>query len=234
MNQMMGNMFNDPFSMSPFGMRGSPMNMMGMISPFGGMPNMMQMMQQNNGMPNGSSSFMQSSFVSYSSDGVNPPQVVEQTHMNRYGPDGVKEERRTMRDSRTGVQKMSIGRHIDERGHVMERSRNHHTGEEEENNEFINIEEEEAPQFQQEWSNRMGSGSRHSNHRYIQGHPRHERRGEPVLAITAGPSSGMAEPIVNVPSPSSSSSDSRNKRLRVKPNSMKKEKTKSKKPYSKE
>jgi len=220
MNQMMGNMFNDPFNMNPFGMRGPGR------SPFGGMPMMPMMntaaMSMSN-MSNRPGTFVSSSIVSISNDGINGPQVYEQTHSNRMGPGGVREEKRTVRDSRTGLQKMSIGRHIYDRGHVIERSQNRYTGDEEENNEYINIEEEEAPQFNQEWTSRVGN---HSSQRHI-----HTLQREPVLAIT-----GPEEPSANSSYPTASTSGNRNsadKKLRIKPMSMKKDK-KVKKPYRKE
>jgi len=234
MNQMMGNMgmFNDPFGMNSFGMRRPGMN----SSPFSMMPMIMNpMAMQNMSASNNSPGTFMSSIVSFSSNGVNPPQVYEQTHSNRVGPGGVREERRSVRDSRTGLQQMSIGRHINERGHVIERSKNRYTGEEEESNEYVNIEEEEAPQFNQEWSSRMGGGSsshHHHHHRHIQA-----PRREPVLAITAGPE----ESNVHFSQPSTSgASDYRNsshKKLRIKPTSMKKkemDKKSKSKPYRKE
>lgn len=187
----------DPFGglmMSPFGVFGGGAGgggLMGLHNSMmlggGGLNGMMSMMQQQ-ASSNAPGTFVQQQFVSYRSDGVNPPEVVERTHMNRVGPGGVREERRTLRDSRSGVQQMSIGRHINDRGHVMERSRNRRTGEEEENQEFINIEEEEAEQFQNEWSTRMGaaagaSNGRHGNHRSLGPSSSHRA---PPLAITGG------------------------------------------------
>ena len=180
MNQFMGGMFNDPFALTPFGMNRG-------MTPFNGFPNMM-MPPMNMGQPQGS---FYSSVVSYSSDGTNPPQVYEETNMNLVGPNGVREEKHTVRDSRSGVQKMKIGRHIQDRGHVIERSKNQYTGDQEENNEFINIEEEEAPQFNQEWGARMSNAYGSSRHQYLQGPSRSNR-----LAITA-PESAPSSPAVS-------------------------------------
>lgn len=179
MNQMMGGMF-DPFAMTPFGRPGQ-----NMMSPFNHMNQFQNMFSQASQMQaNPGTSFVSSSFISYSSNGNQPPQVYEETKMNHVGPSGVREERHTVRDSRTGLQKMKVGRHIQDRGHVMERSRNNYTGDEEENNEFINIEEEEAPQFQQEWSSRMSRAYPNGQQQqYLQQAPQRTR-----LAITAGPS----------------------------------------------
>lgn len=48
---------------------------------------------------------------------------------------------RTVSDSRTGVRKLEIGRHIGERGHVLEKEQNYNTGDSEEREDLINIEE---------------------------------------------------------------------------------------------
>lgn len=40
------------------------------------------------------------------------------------------------RDSESGLEKMAIGHHINERGHVIERSRNRRTGDQDESQEF--------------------------------------------------------------------------------------------------
>lgn len=234
---------HDPFGMmmSPFGgaFGGGMMGMHNsMMSPFGGLNGMMSMIQQQ-ASSNAPGTFMQQQFVSYSSDGVNPPQVVERTHMNRVGPGGVREERKTLRDSRSGVQEMSIGRHINDRGHVMEKKKNRRTGEEEENQEFINIEEEEAEQFNNEFNSHMGpSGSRSGHHGNHLIQPQSSRA--PVLAI-AGPEDHYANYSVSSPryvhspspaastssengAPGSSRGHSKKASLRIKPISMKREK----------
>ena len=46
-----------------------------------------------------------------------------------------------MSDSRSGVRKMAVGRHLGERGHVIEKEQNYRTGDCEEREDFINIEE---------------------------------------------------------------------------------------------
>ena len=46
-----------------------------------------------------------------------------------------------MRDSETGVQRMAVGRHINDRGHVMTREHNVRTGDQEQNEELINLDE---------------------------------------------------------------------------------------------
>jgi len=46
-----------------------------------------------------------------------------------------------MCDSRSGVKKIAIGHHIGERAHVLEREQNLHSGDREDRQEFINLEE---------------------------------------------------------------------------------------------
>jgi len=46
-----------------------------------------------------------------------------------------------MSDSHSGVKKIAIGHHIGERAHVLEREQNLHSGDREERQEFINLEE---------------------------------------------------------------------------------------------
>lgn len=191
MNQMMGGMF-DPFAMTPFGRPGQ--NMMAPFNPMNQFQNIFQQASQMQANPG--TSFVSSSFVSYSSNGNQPPQVYEETKMNHIGPGGVREERHTVRDSRSGLQKMKVGRHIQDRGHVIEKSRNNNTGDEEENNEFINIEEEEAPQFQQEWSSRMSRAYPNGGQQqqYLQQAPQRAR-----LAITSGPTDHYQSSVSPVP-----------------------------------
>ena len=53
----------------------------------------------------------------------------------------VRETRRAVRDSAKQKESMSIGHHIGERSHVIERSRNTRTGEQDQNQEFVNLDE---------------------------------------------------------------------------------------------
>jgi len=136
-----------------------------------------------------SSYYCSSSVMSMSTDMSGRPQIYESSHSTLSAPGGVKETRSSMRDSRTGMQKMAIGHHIEDRAHVMERSRNHYTGEEEHNNEYINIEEEEAPQFDNEFRQKIHSYNGYNGHKRRQltasGH-RHESR-PPMLSLPAPP-----------------------------------------------
>ncbi|CAG2164206.1 unnamed protein product [Oppiella nova] len=85
--------------------------------------------------PQYSSYSTSSSVISMTTDMSGRPQIYESSHSSRAGPGGVRETTSSVRDSRSGLQKMSIGRHIEDRAHVMERTRNQYTGDEEHNNE---------------------------------------------------------------------------------------------------
>lgn len=53
----------------------------------------------------------------------------------------IKETRRSVKDSESGVEKMAIGHHIHERGHVVEKKYNKKTGDKELNQNFQNMDE---------------------------------------------------------------------------------------------
>jgi len=53
----------------------------------------------------------------------------------------VKETRKALKDSESGLEKMAIGHHIHDRAHVIKKSKNSKTGDEELNQEFINLDE---------------------------------------------------------------------------------------------
>ncbi|XP_069506756.1 myeloid leukemia factor 2 [Ambystoma mexicanum] len=139
-----------PGALAPFG--AFPMGG-GIADMFGMMNNMMGNMSR---MP-ACQSYSSSTFVSYSNmspDGT--PKVYQETSQMRAVPGGVRETRRTVRDSSSGLEQMSIGHHIRERGHVMQRSRNHRTGDQEEQQDYINLEESEAPAFNEEFQREVG------------------------------------------------------------------------------
>lgn len=101
--------------------------------------------------------FSQSTFMSYSSMGGAQPKVYQASSSTTQGPGGVRETRKTVRDSESGVEKMSVGRHLGNRSHVIERQRNRRTGDREENQEFVNMDQEEAPEFNREWEEQSRS-----------------------------------------------------------------------------
>lgn len=159
-NQMMSNMLTDPFRMfgmpgmgGMIGMGGMGMGdfgsalqprLMGHSSPFPTM-NLNRLLTG----PEGGMSYSSSSVFSVmSSGGDGRPQVYHETSSVRNGPDGLKETRRTVQDSTTGKKKMAIGHHIGERGHVVEKEQNLHTGEREEREDFINLDESDTEEFE--------------------------------------------------------------------------------------
>ncbi|XP_014666512.1 PREDICTED: LOW QUALITY PROTEIN: myeloid leukemia factor 2-like [Priapulus caudatus] len=106
--------------------------------------------------------YTQSTFMSYSSDGAGKPQVYEATKSTRMAPGGVKETRHSVRDTARGEQKLSIGHHLGDRAHIVQRAHDINTGSDEEQ-EFINIDEEEAEEFDSEWREKTHT---HNAHRY--------------------------------------------------------------------
>ncbi|XP_045451179.1 myeloid leukemia factor [Melitaea cinxia] len=164
MNNMMNSLFADPFGMLGDG----PLSITGSGSRHGTalMPFMPQMPSLNrlfsggdltNGHMSAGSSFSSSTVV-MSSGPSGSPQVFSSTSSMKIGPNGVKETRKTLQDSRTGVKKMSIGHHIGERAHVIEREQNVYSGDAEERQEFINLDEDEAEDFDREFHERAGAG----------------------------------------------------------------------------
>ncbi|XP_062034312.1 myeloid leukemia factor 1 isoform X2 [Lepus europaeus] len=118
------------------------------------MRNSMQELQRNFGNlsmdPHGHS-FCSSSVMTYSKVGDEPPKVFQASTQTRRAPGGIKETRKAMRDSDSGLEKMAVGHHIHDRAHVIKKSKNNKTGDEEVNQEFINMNESDAHAFDDEW-----------------------------------------------------------------------------------
>lgn len=176
MNTMMNSMFNDPFgmlnpfdTMNGFGMAGpsaltggfqnpAMQHRQSTVMPFGfpAMPNMNRLLSGD--LPeidgSGGASFCSSRMVTMSQGPDGRPQVYHATSSTKTGPNGVRETRKSVQDSRTGVKKMAIGHHIGERAHVIEREQNLHTGVREERQDFINLEEDDAHNFDREFTQR--------------------------------------------------------------------------------
>lgn len=159
MNNMMNSLFADPF-----GMLGGMENIAGpslvgpragtALMPFMGGPNMnMNRLLNAN---NDGTSYCSSSVFSMTS-GPDGPQVYQATSSTRTGPGGVKETRKTVQDSRSGTKKMAIGHHIGERAHIIEREQNVRTGNQEERQDFINLDDEEAEDFDREFQTKSRS-----------------------------------------------------------------------------
>ncbi|XP_053728011.1 myeloid leukemia factor 1 [Synchiropus splendidus] len=102
-------------------------------------------------------SFSSSSVMTYSKVGNDPPKVFQASSSTRCAPGGIKETRRTLKDSDSGLEKMSIGHHIKDRGHVVERKSNRKTGEKELIQDFQNMDESEARAFDEEWQQSLSN-----------------------------------------------------------------------------
>lgn len=172
MNNMMNSLFGDPFGGMMGGM--NAMNAMNAIaSPqqmFGRqlMPmftnNMSNRLLNVTDMPShGGIGYSSSSVFSMSTGPDGKPQIYQATSSTKQGPGGVRETRKTLQDSRSGTKKMSIGHHIGERAHVVEKLQDLSTGQMEENEELINLDEEEKETFNREFSQkaRTLAGRRH-------------------------------------------------------------------------
>ncbi|ELK37675.1 Myeloid leukemia factor 1 [Myotis davidii] len=122
------------------------------------MRNSMQELQRNFGNlsmdPNGHS-FTSSSVMTYSKVGDEPPRVFQASTQTRQAPGGIKETRKALRDSDSGLEKMAVGHHLHDRAHVIKKSKNNKTGDEEVNQEFINMNESDAHAFDDEWQNEI-------------------------------------------------------------------------------
>ncbi len=143
-------------ALQPFGMSADPFGM-GFGNMFGQMQSMMSNMHQGfEDMSNNPNvhSYSQSSYTSFSSAGGGPPKVYQATSSTRKAPGGVKETRRSVRDSEAGLEKMAVGHHLGERAHIVSRSKNTRTQEMEEQQDFNNLDETEADSFNQEWRQR--------------------------------------------------------------------------------
>lgn len=164
MNSMMNSLFADPFGMmGGFG----DFNDHALVGPNHGrnalmpfsmpiMPNFRMLSRSMDSLGNPAahhhSSFSSSStVVSMTSGPDGRPQVYKATSSTRVAPGGIKETQSTVTDTRTGTKKMAIGHHIGERAHIVEKEQNMHTGDREEREDFINLDEDEAEDFNREW-----------------------------------------------------------------------------------
>ncbi|XP_054651169.1 myeloid leukemia factor 1 isoform X2 [Dunckerocampus dactyliophorus] len=147
---------------SPPSLRGEHRDMM--MNPFSMFDNMMVNMRTGlDGMhknlemsadPN-THTFSSSSVMTYSKVGNEPPKVFQASSSTRHAPGGVKETVRALKDSESGMEKMSIGHHIQDRGHVVEKKMNKKTGEKEFIQDFQNMDESEAESFDEEWQQEL-------------------------------------------------------------------------------
>lgn len=169
MNRLMNSLMPDPFNMlTPFdnGLQNNALmerhgghsghgGSMGGLFGFPAMPNMNRLLSADIGSPNGiGSSYCSSSVISMSSGPDGRPQIYQATSSTKSGPGGIRETRKTVQDSVAGVKKMAIGHHIGDRAHIIEKEQDLRSGQLEENQEFINLDEEEAEQFDHEFTSK--------------------------------------------------------------------------------
>ncbi|XP_045476604.1 myeloid leukemia factor isoform X2 [Harmonia axyridis] len=196
MNSMVNSLLADPFGdmMGGFGNFMSPRphrNMFNSMMPI--MPNFNRLLNDN--MVNNAFSSSSSTIVSMTSGPDGRPQVYKATSSTRCGPGGIKETQQTVTDSITGTKKMAIGHHIGERAHIIEKEQNMHTGEREEREELINVDDDEKEEFNHEWESKarpVRSEARRivgSNRKYPYG-----AHTSSLPAITAGPRNRQASP----------------------------------------
>jgi len=98
-----------------------------------------------------------SQFTSYSSSTVyssgsngRPAVVVEKTRSSRIGPNGVAESQESLRDSRSGVERLTIERKLNDKARKLTKQRNHE-GIIETTESLENLDEDEASLFDDEW-----------------------------------------------------------------------------------
>lgn len=184
---MFGDMgFGQDPMMQPPGGHGMSMLPHGFMSPMSMMMDPFQHMQQamsmaNDGHNNSGFSYCSSSVVSYTTDEHGRQQVYQSSNEVKQGPGGVKETKSSVRDSRTGHQELAIGHHLYDKGLVKKKSKNAYTGEVEQCEDFIGIDETEADAFERNWMNqaRTMSASAHG-HQIAHGNSRNNR-----LALTS-------------------------------------------------
>lgn len=127
------------------------------------MPMQHPSMNMNRLLNNNDGTMYSSSSVFSMTSGPNGPQVYQATSSTRAGPGGIKETRKTVQDSRSGTKKMAIGHHIGERAHIIEREQNIHTGEQEERQDYINLDDDDAEEFDREFQTKSRSTVRVSS-----------------------------------------------------------------------
>ncbi|XP_053552452.1 myeloid leukemia factor 2-like [Bombina bombina] len=173
-----------PGAVTPFGMLGMGG---GFLDMFGMMNDLMGGAEQMSSGPN-CQTYSSSTVISYSNmAGSRAPKVYQETSHMRTAPGGIRETRRTVRDSDSGMEQMSIGHHIRERAHIMQRSHNHRTGDREERQDFVNMDENDAARFDEEWHRET---SRYRGQRGVS----YRRRGAEEQLAIQGPEDSSSRP----------------------------------------
>lgn len=163
MNNMMNSIFADPFAMlggnggfgGNFGFNNGLMHSMNparhsMVNYAGNQNRLLGGI----GMPASGVSYSSSSVFSMSTGLDGRPQIYQASSSTKMGPNGIKETKKTVQDSQSGIKKMAIGHHIDNRSKIIEKEQNIHTGEQEERQEFINLDESDGEDFDKEFQQR--------------------------------------------------------------------------------
>lgn len=124
-----------------------------------GFPNMNRLFDNMSSLTNDPNchSFSSSTVMTMTSGPNGQPQVYQASSTTRSAPGGIKEIKKTVTDSRSGVKKMAIGHHIGDRAHIVEREKNVYTGEVEQREDLVNLDEGEAPLFNREWEQKTGT-----------------------------------------------------------------------------
>ncbi|XP_065367037.1 myeloid leukemia factor isoform X2 [Calliphora vicina] len=215
MNRLMNTFMPDPFNMltnfdggfqqNALMERQNPHPMGGLFG-FPAMPNMNRLLSADIGNPGGAA-FCSSSVITMSSGPDGRPQIYQATSSTKTGPGGIRETRRTVQDSVNGVKKMAIGHHIGDRAHIIEKEQDLRSGQLEEHQEFINLEEDDAEDFDREFTTKAGGPSGRGGARAICAAP------VPQQALTIeeidDDDDDVIETVPQVQRPSSSSSQHR-------------------------
>ncbi|KAL4221393.1 Myeloid leukemia factor 1 [Mactra antiquata] len=109
-------------------------------------------------------SFQQTSVMSFSKSGDGAPKIYQASTATKRGPGGIRETRKALRDSERELEKMSVGRHIRDRGHEIEKHRNTRSGQMEEMQNYRNIDEKDAESFNREWQDQARTAFRGLDH----------------------------------------------------------------------
>ena len=117
-DDMLFNQHQHQHQHDPFSIMNSMMS--NMNSMFG---NMGPMIQQNVASDPNAHVYSSSTVMSYSNTGNGQPKVYQASSHTKQLPGGIRETKRSVRDSERGIEKLSIGHHIGEKAHVVEKQR---------------------------------------------------------------------------------------------------------------
>jgi len=163
---MHGNSHNQlahPFA-SPFGGGGMGMMPFGM-GLFGNIHRQMDTMREQAMQNPNAHVYTHSTIINYDGTGTGAPRYQEHTSEVRKSG-AAKEVRRTVRDSATGEERMEIAHHLGDRAHIIEKKRRN-GGRIEEEQKFVNLKEDEAPDFDRQFGHATRGPSASSSTRRI-------------------------------------------------------------------